>query len=119
VPNLAFSVARDGTISSISGFFTSTSALALIGTTITVTAQLYSSTTPDNVFFPIPGAQVTMSPALTGIIAIGTIANGITTGLAIPVTAQTRLLWVVSATANGVTLVNSISGNVSGGVTIE
>jgi hypothetical protein len=38
--------------------------------------------------------------------------------LAIPVTAQTRLLLVFSATATGLSLVNTIVGYASAGVTI-
>ncbi|WP_308737459.1 hypothetical protein [Paenibacillus sp. PCH8] len=49
---------------------------------------------------------------------MGTISNGITTGLAIPVTAQTRLLLVFSATAAGLVLVNTVVGYASGGVNI-
>jgi BclB C-terminal domain-containing protein len=114
----AFSVPLNGTITSISAYFSTTAPLSLIGTTVTVTAQLYSSTTPDNIFTPIAGAVVTLSPALTGIVAIGTISNGITTGLSIPVTAQTRLLMVYSSQAAGLSLVNTVSGYMSGGVSI-
>ncbi|RCR69746.1 exosporium glycoprotein BclB-related protein [Larkinella punicea] len=117
--NFAFSIPRDGTITSISAYFSNTLALALVGSTLTITAQLYSSTTPDNTFTPIPGAVVTLAPALTGIVALGTTSNGITTGLSIPVTAKTRLLMVYSATATGITLVNMVSGYASGGVTIN
>jgi BclB C-terminal domain-containing protein len=110
---------RDGTITSMSAYFSSTTALALIGTTITVTEQLYCSTTPDNVFTAVPGANVTLAPSLTGIIAIGTIANGITTGLSIPVTAQSRCVPVFSVSAAGITLVNTVEGYVSGGLVIQ
>jgi BclB C-terminal domain-containing protein len=96
----------DETIQSITLFTSTTSALSLVGTTVTVTAQLYTSTTPDNTFTPVPGALVTAAPPLTGVIAIGTIANGMTTGLTIPVTAGTRGVIVVSATAAGIGLVN-------------
>lgn len=116
--NFAFSVPRDGTITSISAYFSNTVALALVGTTITITAQLFSSTTPDNTFTPVPGALVTLAPALTGIVSLGDTSNGITTGLAIPVTAETRLLLVFSATADGVTLINAVTGYASGGLTI-
>jgi hypothetical protein len=40
----------------------------------------------------------------------------ITTGLAIPVVAGSKLIEVVSATAAGLTLINSVSGAVSVGV---
>ncbi|MGX8700965.1 exosporium glycoprotein BclB-related protein [Caproiciproducens sp.] len=116
--NEAFSVPRDGTITSVAAFFSTTVALSLVGSTVTITAQLYESTTPDNTFTPIAGTLVTLAPALTGIIAIGTVSSGIVTGLSIPVTAGTRLLMVYSITAAGVTLVNTAAGYASAGVTI-
>jgi BclB C-terminal domain-containing protein len=93
-------------------------ALTLVGTTITITAQLYSSPTPDNTFAPVAGTLVTLAPALTGVLAIGTTSNGILTGLAIPVTAETRLLMVYSITAAGVDLISTVAGYASAGVTI-
>jgi BclB C-terminal domain-containing protein len=80
---------------------------------------LYSSTTPDNTFTPIPGALVTLAPPLTGVLGVGTISNGLTTGLTIPVTPQTRLLMVFSATATGASLINTVIGYASAGITIE
>ncbi|MEO7935040.1 MAG: exosporium glycoprotein BclB-related protein [Dokdonella sp.] len=117
--NFAFSVPRNGTITSISAFFSNTTALALIGTTVTLNGQLYASATPDNTFSPLPGTTVTLAPALTGIIANGSVSNGSVTGLSIPVTTGTRLLFVGSATAAGLTLVNSPNGYFSGGLTID
>jgi BclB C-terminal domain-containing protein len=117
--NNAFSMPRDGTITSISAYFSTTMALALVGTTVTVTAQLYQSTTPDNIFTAIPGAVVTLSPPLTGIITLGNISTGITTGLSIPVTSQTRLMMVYSCTAAGVGLINTVGGYASAGVNIN
>lgn len=117
--NLAFSMPRDGTITAISAYFNTTISLALVGSTVTITAQLYSSTTPDNTFTIVPGAAVTLAPAITGIVAVGTIANGTTTGLSIPVTNQTRLLMVFSATASGISLLNTVAGNASAGLAIS
>jgi hypothetical protein len=72
------------------------------------------------VFTAVPGAVVTASPPFSGLVTIGTITSGIVTGLFIPVTAQTRLVFVISATAEGVTLVNAVSlENVSLGVGIS
>ena len=119
INNFAFSAPRDGTITSIAAYFSTAAALTLVGTTITITAQLFSSPTPDDTFTAVPGATVTLAPALTGIVAIGAVSNGITTGLAIPVTAQTRLLLVFSATAAGVTLINTVLGYASAGLTIN
>lgn len=117
--NYAFSVPRAGTITSLSAYFSSTTALALIGSTVTLTAQLYQSSSFNNVFTPVPGATVTLAPSLTGVIALGSVSNGITTGLSIPVTAQTRLLMVITATATGLTLINTVNGYTSAGLTIN
>lgn len=116
--NFAFSMPRAGTITSISAFFSTTAALSLVGTTVTLTAQLYESTTPNNIFTAVPGASVVLPP-ITGVIAVGNIVNGITTGLSIAVPAQTRLLLVISAAATGLTLVNTVVGYVSAGVNIN
>src|SRR5450756_1555097 len=75
--NLAFSVPRSGTITSIAAYFSTTAPLALAGSTITITAQLYSSTTPNNIFSPIAGTTVTLAPALTGVVPVGAVSNGI------------------------------------------
>ncbi len=117
--NFAFSVPRDGTITSIAAFFSTTVALSLVGSTIEITAQLYSSPTPNNSFTAVPGAVVTLAPPLTNILAIGEISNGISSGLAIPVTAGTRLLLLFSATATGISLINTVAGYASAGLTID
>ena len=117
--NLAFSVPRDGIITSIAAFFSSTVSLSIPGSTITITAQLWSSPTPDNIFTPVAGTAVTLAPPLTGEIVPGTTSKGLLENLAIPVTAETRLLMVFSATAEGETLVTAVTGNASAGVNID
>lgn len=115
----AFSMPVDGTITSISAYFSTAAGVSLIGSTVSITAQLYSSTTPDNLFSPIPGATVTLAPGFTGLVTLGTTSNGITTGLSIPVTAQTRLLMVFSpAVTGGIDIATTILGYGSGGVSI-
>jgi BclB C-terminal domain-containing protein len=117
--NVAFSMPRDGTITSVAAYFSVGSALTLVETTVTITAQLYSSTTPDDLFTPIPGTTVTLAPALTGAVTVGTTSNGIVSGLAIPVTAETRLLLVFTASVTAGTDVDTIIfGFASGGVNI-
>ena len=93
--------------------------MSLLGSTVTITAQLYSSATPDNTFTPVSGATVILAPPLTGVISTGTISKGITTGLNIPVTPETRYLLVFSATAAGLSLVNRVNGYASAGIAIE
>ncbi|CAH1059381.1 hypothetical protein [Paenibacillus pseudetheri] len=80
-------------------------------------AQLYQSATSNNTFTPIPGAIVPL-PSITGTIILGTFVSGITNGINFAVTPQTRLLMVFSATATGLTLVNTVTGYASAGFTI-
>ena len=117
--NVAFSMPRDGTITSVAAYFSVGAAASLLGSTVTISAQLYSSTTPDDNFAPVAGTTVTLAPSLTGIVAIGTDLNGITTGLSIPVTAETRLMMVFSAAVTGgIDLATIISGFAGAGVNI-
>ena len=117
---VAFSMPRDGTITSLSAFFTNTIAVGAVGTTLTITAQLYQSTTPDNTFTAVPGALVTLTPAITGIVAIGGTFSGVATGLNIDVTAGTRLTLVFSATVTaGADIATTVTGFASGGVAIS
>ncbi len=115
--NFAFSMPRDGTITAISGFFSVTAALSLVGSTLTINMTLYESTTPDNIFTPIAATSLDL-PALTGLIAIGDTVNANLTGLSVPVTTQTRLLLVISSTATGLSLVNTAVGYASAGINI-
>ncbi|GGM84974.1 hypothetical protein GCM10010967_16140 [Dyadobacter beijingensis] len=117
--NMAFSVPRAGNITSISGFFSNTVALALIGATVTLQGQLYSAPPGSNSFAPVPGAIVSLAPGFTGILAIGTTSTGITSGLNIPVTAGTRLLLVLSASGTGIPIATTVSGYFSAGVGIN
>lgn len=112
-------VARDGTITSIAGFASLTVAQALIGTTVTQTISVWQSTTPDNVYTPIPGATVTLAPPLTGLVTIGTVASGLLTSLSIPVTAGTNLIVVYAITADGLTLLQVTTADVSASVSIS
>ena len=115
--NYAFSIPRAGIIESISGFFSATVATSSLGASIT--AQLYGSTTPDNIFTPIPGALVSLN--LNGAIAVGSVFHGITTGLNIPISAETRLLMVYKTVATnsfGDNIIQIFNGYASGAVSI-
>lgn len=117
--NFAFSVPRAGTVTSLAAYFSTTAALSLVGSTVSITAQLFQSTAPNNTFTAVPGALVTLAPPLTGVIALGTISSGLTSGLSIPVTAGTRLLLVFSAAVTaGLDVATTVAGYASGGVTI-
>ncbi|MDF2871921.1 MAG: Collagen triple helix repeat protein [Anaerocolumna sp.] len=110
---------RDGTISSLAAYFSVDAAISLIGTSVQITAQLYRTVAVNNAFTPVPGAVVQLTPTLTGIISIGDRVSGITSGLAIPVTAGTRLLLIFSASVvSGTGIATSIVGYASAGLGI-
>ncbi len=118
--NFGFTVPRNGTIKSISGFFSTSAALSLVGTNLTIKAQLYKSNSINsNLFSPVSAAEVFLTPDLTGTISIGTACSGITTGLSIPVTAQSRYLLVFSSAATGISLITTIAGYASAGISID
>ncbi len=117
--NFAFSVSKSGTLSSFAAFFTLSDPLTIVGTTITIFAELYESTTGGNIFTPLAGSTVTLVPPYTGTPQTGDSASVLTTGLSIPVTAGSRLLMVFYATATGLSLANSLSGYASAGITID
>lgn len=110
---------RAATVKSITVVFSNIAALNLIGTNITLKAQLYKSDNLSNTYTAIPGATVDLTPGLTGVVSLGTIATGTITGLAIPLSSGTRLLFVTTATASGLTLINTVVGYISGGVSFD
>jgi BclB C-terminal domain-containing protein len=117
--NYGFTIPRSATVKSISVVFSNVVGLSLVGSTITLKAQLYVSDNSSNTYTPVTGASVDLSPGLSGTISLGSLHTGTATGLSIPVVANSRLIFVVSATATGVSLANTVVGYVSGGVSFD
>lgn len=118
--NVAFVVPRNGTITSLSGFFANITNLSLIETTLTIKGQLYQSEDPQSsLFVPVPGAMINLNPGLTGIVSVGQTLSGSLSGLAIPVAQGTRLMMVYSISTSGLSLAQNISGTISGGLNIQ
>jgi BclB C-terminal domain-containing protein len=119
ISNFAYSMPRNGTLTDMAAFFSTTAAIDLTGTTVTITAQVWTSPAPNDAFTPVAGAIVTLAPALTGTVATGDVSSGLTTGLSVPLTAGTRVLVIFSSTATGTTLVTTVVGFASAGLNIE
>ncbi len=118
--SFAFSVPRDGIITSIAAYYSVGAELDLVGSTVTITAQMYRSATPNDSFAPVVGASCTLDPPLTGLVSVGAISSGLVTGLYIPVTAGTRLMFVLSArVTEGIDIETMLSGFVSGGLSLK
>ncbi|MDP1848186.1 MAG: hypothetical protein Q8K79_10380 [Solirubrobacteraceae bacterium] len=107
--NVTQVVPRAMTLTRLTGWFVLRNAMALIGTTISVDAQLYLAPSSSDTPTAVPGAVCTAAPALSGIIAAGTTMSCNVTGLSIPVTAESTGYIVVSASAAGLSLVNAVS----------
>lgn len=116
IDNHAFSIPRNSIIESLTAFFSTTIPTDLTNTFVTISARLYKSDTPDNNFEEIPGTLITLTPSMTGDVPINTVVRGTISNLNIPVTTETRLLFVFSARSEGERFQNSIIGYASGGL---
>lgn len=114
----AFSVPRAGNITAISASFTTLLGLALVGTTVTINAQVFRAPAGSNVF-TATGASVDLIPPLTGTVAIGDTSSATASLAPIPVAAGDRLLMVFTISASGLDLVQTVTGTASAGITIS
>lgn len=99
---------NDGFVTQMRGTIYVKTSSALIGTTVTLTAQLYVGSGFSTVMTPVPGAACTFAPALTGIVSVGTSATCAVTGLFIPYSAGTSGVIVITATSSGLNLINTV-----------
>lgn len=119
LPNFAFSIPRDGTITTLSGFFSLTADLVLPCSSVTVHMTLYQSAHPSsNAFLPMATAALSLPP-LSGVVPAKKTLHASLHNLSIPVKTQSRLLLVISASATGATLCHAVSGYVSAGIAIR
>lgn len=114
---MPFSLPRGGVIKSIVAYFriTAIAPAPAPGTELTVSARLFSSTTPNEVFNEIAVATL---PTITDPQA-GSITDVLLDGLNIPITARTRLLLVLSITSTNSADQLTVEGRASAGVSIE
>jgi BclB C-terminal domain-containing protein len=111
-------VPKSATITDLTLYFTNTAALNLLNTNIQVTGRIFVSTTPNNSFSQL-GPDFNIDIPLTGVLEIGGIRSQSYHGLSLVVPEKTRLVLVVSATASGLSLVNTVVGYVSAGVMLS
>lgn len=78
--NFAFSAPRAGTITAIAAYFSVTTAVTILGSSAIVTAYIYLSDPPSNIFNQVGSVSL---PGLTGVISVGTNVSNIAEGLAI------------------------------------
>ncbi|MEO6923928.1 MAG: hypothetical protein ABI142_08885 [Bryocella sp.] len=104
------------TLTDLTGSLVITQPLALVGSTVTVQAHLYTNI--GGVAAPV-GADCTFSPQLTGVVGVGTTGTCTASGLSITLAAGTQVFWVVDASATGGLQVNSVSLYVSLGAAMQ
>jgi BclB C-terminal domain-containing protein len=104
------------TITRITVYITPTSGTSLL-TPVTVTAQLYTASPPSDTFSAVPGAIASVT--LVGTVVIGSSFHSLTTGLSIPVTAESRGIIVLSASSVGASVAQSLSVNASSSLTAQ
>lgn len=116
VLDYAYVVPRNGTVTSISGFFSTTAAVVL-GSAVTVRAQLYRAAVNSSSFSPV-GTPLLLTPALGPVISIGENRSANSLG-SIPVsTGEKRRLMVFSIDPSGISLISTVTGFASAGITI-
>ena len=119
IAGLAQPITGDRTLTGIDGYFTNTTGQTLVGSTLTLTVQLWTSTAPGNVFTPVPGATCTLTPALTGIVGSGFVTSCTTTGLSIPLTNQTQAILVARSDVAGLAQNVTLQGYWSAGLNLS
>jgi hypothetical protein len=95
-----------------------TVALSLVGTTVSLVVTPYVFRGSSSTIVSLGAGQVA-TPAFTGVVAIGTSASGSADGLNYPLLAGDTLVFVVSITSTGVSLVNVVTGSISINTTLQ
>lgn len=119
LPNMAFCVPRNGTITSFSAYFSISDSINLTDATATIGARIYRSSAPNNSFVQIAETVIDLTPNITGIVPQGTILTGSLTNLNIQILANERLLIVFTSRASGAAFNNNILGYASAGIGIS
>jgi hypothetical protein len=104
------------TFGSMSVNFVTGQAMSLVGTTVTLTAQLYTVPNGSTIASAVSGFSCTLSPAFTGVLAINTLSSCTANGLTGAFSAGDSGFVVVSATAAGISLINTVEGSLSVGI---
>jgi hypothetical protein len=102
------------TFNNMSGTMAIENSLVLVGSTVTINAQLYKYS--NGSITPMSDTICTFSPSFTGILTVGDTASCSITGMSASYAAGDAGFVVVSATAAGLSLENTVTLDVSIGV---
>lgn len=117
--NVAPSMPRNGAITSMSAYLVTVSDLALPTTTVSIQAQIWTST-GGSAFVPLPGTLMPFSNTLTGaLLPAGTYRSQSMAVPLVPVSIEDRYIMVISITATGDVLVATVVANAGGGIAVS
>lgn len=117
--NMAYVMPRNGTITAIRAFFTNIVPATLGTSVLRISAQLYYAEKNSNVFRPLEGTRVDLTPTLTGTVPVNSTFTGSERNLSIKVERGTRLLLVFFASITEAPAVAvTLTGTASAGVNI-
>jgi BclB C-terminal domain-containing protein len=105
------------TLTSIAGRASITVPMNMLATVVNLRVQLYEAPSNSNLMTPVPGASCDMAPGLTGVVSAGVVSSCVTTGLSIPIAAGTPAILVVSATSNGLSVLDTVVGQFAASIT--
>lgn len=120
IGNFAYVMPRDGTLTSIAAAVNLFPVPVFLDGTVIVFAQIWTADPGSNTFFPLSDALVTLDPSLSGLVFASNL-NGLSDGLSIPLSAQTKVMMVFYASASGdePDLTNNFIADYSAGICIE
>lgn len=119
--NTSYVTPNSITYESITAVFSTVGNLNLIATDVTIFAAMYSAPIDSNTYTQVAGSKVMLEPSLSGIVAPGTIVSGHLGGIASEgsiIEGQHKVVIAVWAEAEGLILVNSLSGYASASVCV-
>ncbi|MEG0984000.1 exosporium glycoprotein BclB-related protein [Algoriella sp.] len=113
----AITLPRNCIIRSISFNHYTSAAISLIGSTLSLHLQIYKANAVSNAYEPILNTLV--SNELTGLISLGHMASNSISNLNIPLAANDKIVVLISATATGLSLINTSTGFVSASIGLD
>jgi hypothetical protein len=99
---ITFTVSQDCTLTSIAGFCSSPVNFGIAGTTINAFVQIFIAAPKSNTFSLLPSSILNILPGFVGTFLLGDSISG-EQNLSIPISAWSRLLFVVNNTVTETT----------------
>jgi BclB C-terminal domain-containing protein len=111
-----YTMPREGILDHFCASFSTTATLNLVDSSATVFVDIFATPSGSNSFTSL--ISLALAPTITGIVNIGTVLSGNTTGLSTVLAPNTNFIVVVSATSTGEPLAGPIVGYASSGLNI-